>query len=150
MGYDVTAIDPRPYPLEHPNLRIAVGSIEDWETEATFDAVVCLSTIEHIGLGAYGEAPKNGRADLAAMERIFTLTRPGGLLVLTTRYGASPEQDWLQRTYNDQGLDQLLAGWQVEDLQYLRRDAATVWRLVDRSEAVNSEGSVVMVLARRP
>ena len=100
-------IDVRPYPFSHPRLRSVVGAVEEWETNERFDAVVCLSTIEHIGLGAYGEEASDGRADLAAMRRILELTKPGGMLVLTTRFG-EPDVDELQRTYDRDGLDALL------------------------------------------
>ena len=43
------ALDPRPYPLSHPRLRSVEGRVEDWDTPDTFDAVICLSTIEHVG-----------------------------------------------------------------------------------------------------
>src|SRR5262249_59470770 len=79
LGYRVTAVDLRPYPFEHPNLRVVVGPVEDWETNDHFDAAVCLSTIEHLGRGAYGEAPANDDADREALEQIRRLLKPGGL-----------------------------------------------------------------------
>src|SRR2546423_5725668 len=109
LGYDVTALDVRPYPFSHPRLRSIVAAVQEWETNERFDAVVCLSTIEHIGLGAYGQEGSGERSDLVAMERMHALTKPGGLLVLTTRFGEAGSDDF-QRTYDREGLDELLEG----------------------------------------
>src|SRR5919204_768327 len=113
LGYEVTAVDVRPYPFSHPRLHAVVSPVEEWDTDERFDAVVCLSTIEHIGVGAYGQEASDDRADLAAMRRIRELTKPGGLLVLTTRFGEAHVDDF-QRTYDQAGLEELLEGWEVE------------------------------------
>ena len=142
LGYDVTAIDIRPYPLAHPRLRTVVAAVEDWEGDGSFDAVLCLSTIEHIGMAAYGAEPKEG-ADLAAMRRLHELTAPGGLLVLTTRFGRAGD-DGFQRTYDRAALDGLLEGWQVEELLVVRRDDARTWSL---AEEVRDDGEAVALVS---
>jgi len=148
LGYEVTALDPRPYPLAHPSLRVVVANVEDWHDEEQFAAVVCLSAIEHIGLVAYGLPEKEERADLAAMRRLRELTAPGGLLVLTTRFGEAGEDDF-QRTYDRAGLDELLVGWDVQDLLVLHRQDATTWVPADLTDDLPEE-AVVLVTARRP
>jgi 2-polyprenyl-3-methyl-5-hydroxy-6-metoxy-1,4-benzoquinol methylase len=150
LGYDTTAVDLRPYPFEHPHLRSVTTPIEEWnQKDETFDAIVCLSTIEHIGLGAYGEDPKDGRADITAMKRMHELVKPGGLLVLTTRFGMAGEDEF-QRTYDRPGLEELLEGWQVEELSVLRRDDDTSWSLADGSaDADDGVEKVTLVTATR-
>jgi SAM-dependent methyltransferase len=148
LGYDVTALDVRPYPFSHPRLRSIVAAVEDWETKERFDAVVCLSTIEHIGLGAYGEESSDSRADLAAMRRMHQLTKPNGLLVLTTRFG-EPDVDELQRTYDKGGLDELLEGWKVEDLTILRREDETTWIADGAGQQPPDTEAVALVTATR-
>lgn len=146
LGYDVTAIDIRPYPLAHPRLRTVVGAIEDWGDDGPFDAVLCLSTVEHIGLPAYGADRKEG-ADLAAMRRLHELTVPGGLLVLTTRFG-KPGEDEFQRTYDRPALESLLSGWAVEELVVVRRDDATTWSLAaDGGEGGAEDGEAVALVS---
>ena len=149
LGYDVTAVDLRPYPFEHPRLRSVTTPIEDWDHEGTFDAIICLSTIEHVGLGAYGEEPKEDRADIAAMRRMRELTQPGGLLILTTRFGR-PGTDEFQRTYDKAGLDELLEGWNVEELTIVRREDEKTWTVADGkpSEDQGAE-QVALVTATR-
>jgi hypothetical protein len=147
LGYRVTAIDLHSYPLKHPNLRAVQAPVQEWETAEVFDAVICLSTIEHIGLGAYGEddAEEDG-ADLKAMRRILELTAAGGLLVLTAPYGRKSRTD-IQRTYDRRSLERLLEGWNVEDLTVLRKQDEKTWV---SSDASSKDGEkVAMVTARR-
>jgi SAM-dependent methyltransferase len=150
LGYDVTAVDVRPYPFEHPGLESVTAPVEDWKhKDEYFDGIVCLSTIEHIGLGAYGEEAKDGRADLAAMKRMHALAKPGGLLVLTTRFGPAAVDDF-QRTYDRPGLDELLEGWNVEELTIVRRDGETSWSRADGSaDADDGVEKVALVTATR-
>ncbi len=146
LGYEVTAIDIRPYPLSHPRLRTIVGAIEDWDGGEAFDAVLCLSTIEHVGLPAYGGERKEG-AEEAAMRRIHELTVPGGLLVLTTRFGTAGSDEF-ERTYDRTGLDSLLAGWTIDRLSVVRRENATTWTVTD-DEGDGDAEAVALVTATR-
>jgi 2-polyprenyl-3-methyl-5-hydroxy-6-metoxy-1,4-benzoquinol methylase len=145
LGYEVTAIDIRPYPLRHPGLRTVVAPVEEWAEESIFDAVLCLSTLEHIGLPAYGGKRKPG-ADVAAMRRLHELTAPGGLLVLTTRFG-KPDEDEFQRTYDRAALESLLAGWNVDELIVVRRDNATTW--LPAKDGLPDAEAVALVSATR-
>jgi hypothetical protein len=148
LGYPVTALDPRGYPLPHPLLQVVTVPIQDWQTEDRYAAVLCISTIEHVGLPAYGLRPAEGRADLAAMRRIWELTAPGGLLVLTTPYG-QPNETAFSRTYDRAGLDELLDRWQLEDFRLLGREDGTTWRVVDAVADAASGEAVALVTARR-
>jgi len=130
LGYDVTAVDPRPNPLSHERLQTVVGQIEEWDHDGTFDAVLCLSTIEHIGTEAYEQEATDRRIDLEAMKRIRDLTRPEGLLVLTTAVGRGSINE-LGRVYDRAGLDELLEGWDVADLTLVQRQDATTWKTID-------------------
>jgi SAM-dependent methyltransferase len=151
LGYDVTALDPRPSPLSHERLRSVVARIEDWDEGEEFDAVLCLSTIEHIGTPAYGQPATEGRADLVAMRRMRELTRPGGVLVLTTKVGRASLDDF-ERVYNRTGLDELLEGWRVTDVTLAQRRDETTWVTID--DAIDSldpaAETVAMITATNP
>jgi SAM-dependent methyltransferase len=146
LGHRVTAVDPRPYPLPHPQLQVVVGAIQDLEVDELFDAVVCLSTVEHIGLPAYGGTPADADADRVAMQRMRELTRPGGLLVLTVPYGRAAVDEF-QRVYDDAGLAQLVGGWEVFDRRLLRRLDAITWTTADR--VFDDTEMTAMIAARR-
>jgi hypothetical protein len=113
LGHDVIAADLRPYPLQHPRVHPLVGPIESWSgPEQPLDAVVCLSALEHVGLGAYDEAPTDGELDRTIAELFKRWLRPGGTLVLTAPYGRWEVGD-TQRVYDAEHLDALLAGWNI-------------------------------------
>ena len=130
LGYDVTAVDPRPNPLTHERLRVVAARVEEWDEDTMFDVVLCLSTIEHIGTGAYEQEPTERRADLEAMKKIHQLTRPDGVLVLTTAVGEASVGEG-GRVYNREGLDELLNGWELADLTLVQRRDATHWATID-------------------
>ena len=64
------------------------------------------------------------------MKRMHELTRPGGVLVLTTAVGGASSNE-SHRIYDREGLDELLAGWEVEDITLVQRRDATSWMTVD-------------------
>jgi SAM-dependent methyltransferase len=134
LGYEVTAIDTRPNPLVHDRLRVVVGRIEDWASDTAFDAVLCLSTIEHIGFAEYGQEHTGRRLDLEAMARMRDVTKAGGLLVLTTSVGPTPSGQ-PHRVYDQEALDELLCGWEVEDVTLVQRRGATSWATTDETIA---------------
>jgi SAM-dependent methyltransferase len=131
LGYSVTAVDPRPNPLSHERLETVVANIEEWHPDdADFDAVLCLSTIEHIGTSAYEQESAAQRLDLSAMERMRELAKSGALLVLTTAVGQASVTDF-GRVYDREGLDELLRGWDVDDLTLVQRRDETTWVTID-------------------
>lgn len=131
LGHDVIAADLRPYPLQHPRLRAQVGPIEEWDgPERPLDAVVCLSALEHVGLGAYDEAPTDGDLDRTIAELFKSWLRPGGELVLTAPYGIW-ELGETQRVYDAAHLDALLAGWRIVDRAVCVQTAHDRWERAD-------------------
>lgn len=131
LGYDVVAADLRPYPLRHPRLRSVVGPIEQWDgPERPFDAVTCISALEHVGLGAYGEAASETSLDRVIVERFRSWLRPGGELALTAPYGGW-EITETQRVYDAPHLDVLLEGWDVVDRVVCVQTAHDRWERAD-------------------
>jgi len=137
LGFEVVALDPRGYPLTHPNLRVEPRAIEAWQTDETFDAVLCVSTIEHLGAGEYGEPPADG-ADEWALARMHDLTKPGGTLVLTAPLG--------EGGYERARLEELLGSWDVTDFTVVEQTADTTWV---PGETGSAPASVALVTATR-
>jgi SAM-dependent methyltransferase len=151
LGYDVTAVDPRSNPLSHQRLQTIVANIEEWEhDDADFDAVLCLSTIEHIGTTAYGQPSAGERLDLAAMERMRELAKPDALLILTTAVGRASVNEF-GRVYDQDGLDELLQGWDLDDLTLAQRVDERSWVTIDEpiADLRGDAETVTMVTATK-
>ena len=147
MGWQVTAVDPRGYPYAHPYLDVVTGYVCDLPDEPVFDAVLLLSTIEHIGIGAYGETVAED-ADLVLMTDARRRLKPGGLVVLTTPVARQLHEDELQRYYDTERLEHLLEDVNVTDQTFLRQSSATCWEVVAN---VSRDGRhVVMVTGHVP
>jgi hypothetical protein len=152
LGFRVTAVDPRGLPYKHPNLSTLAGRFEDLPTpQDRFDAVFLISTIEHVGLPAYGIVPRGpvtpgAGADRELLERVASeLLSPEGLLVLTTPYGPEAVDDF-ERTYDDAAIERLLDGWTIVERRAAGRRDSLTWEVVAGSGEIDEDG-VVMVLA---
>jgi SAM-dependent methyltransferase len=88
-GYEVWGIDIRDEFPKHPNLRFIKGDImKSPFPDNFFDAVIAISTVERIGLSAYGDALcENG--DFEAMEEIHRILRKDGLAFITLPFWGS-------------------------------------------------------------
>jgi 2-polyprenyl-3-methyl-5-hydroxy-6-metoxy-1,4-benzoquinol methylase len=156
LGHKVTALDVRPYRFAHPNLTVVVASILDWHGDgAPFDAVILLSTLEHIGLGAYGQAEGAADADMQVMARVRKLLRPGGVLMFTSPFGRS-RVDETQRVYSGEDLVRLLKGFRVTHAAMASRRDMKTWTLdpigfegLSRMTVTDDDERVALVAAER-
>jgi hypothetical protein len=147
LGYPTYALDLRPYPFEHPNLDVVVSKLEEWDAgDRRFDAVLCISTLEHVGLGWYGEAPEDEGADRRALQRLGALLTDGGFLVLTVPYGTAGV-DAVQRTYDAATLGALLDGWDVIDREIVVQTDRRTWV---PAQGAGGEGRAVAMVTARP
>lgn len=139
-GYQVTGVDLRPYPFDHPNLRILQGDVlSGILPERAFDAAICLSTIEHVGLDAYGgRLMEDG--DLRVMHALRRSLREGGRLLLTVPYGRGRLEG--SRIYDAARLGALLEGFAVEADEYYRKQAGRHWIVSDRDTVARVESRI--------
>jgi hypothetical protein len=150
LGYRVTAIDPRPLAYSHPNLESHASRLEDWDAPSDrFAAAFLISTIEHVGLGAYGErrygSPEHGAgADLALLARVRELLTPEGLMIITAPYGTRNVTE-LERIYDEESLSKLLADWEVLERQIVVRRDPLIWEADEK--VVTGARGVVMLIA---
>lgn len=151
LGHRVDVVDPRGYPLAHPNLTVHACRLDEFDGAAVgsgpgWDAAVALSCVEHFGLEHYGLNATDRRDDLAALARMRELLRPGGRLVLTVPYGPAAAVDGFERVYDAEGLDELLDGWDVRERLVVERTGRTEWS--PRPDGVVAGRAVAMVVAR--
>ena len=76
-----------------------------------FDAVVTFSSVEHAGLGRYGDA-LNPWGDRQTLARAWCMAKPGARLLIGVMYGGSDSIAFnAHRVYSDFTLSHLLANW---------------------------------------
>lgn len=98
LNYCVTAIDIRPIALSHPNLKFVKTDIcKPALSASSFDCVIALSTLEHIGLGWYGDEPGE-TLDCEAVRQIYTLLKSNGNFILTVPYGKKQQHQFIEFT----------------------------------------------------
>lgn len=116
-GFQVTGIDIRPYPLEHPGFRFVQTDIcSPALAPESYEVVVALSTIEHLGLGWYGDS-QDESSDHVAMQQIYRLLSPGGLLLMTVPYGQRA-MTAVHRIYDSESLQTLLEKFEIQNAEY--------------------------------
>jgi SAM-dependent methyltransferase len=101
LGHEVTVLDQRPYPFKAPGLKGVTADLfgDHALPPESFDLVISVSTIEHLGLGRYDdrEIPDGDRL---GVERLWRLVRPGGRLMATVPAGRPTVQRGY-RTYDE-------------------------------------------------
>ena len=103
-----------------------------------FDAVWSISSLEHDGLGRYGD-PISPDADLAAMAKLRDfLVSTGGLMYLSVPAGEDAVHWNSGRVYGAKRLVKLLDGWSVVGTFGLPREAATAPSEADRTHALTT------------
>jgi len=138
-GYNVYSIDSREYHEHHPNLTFVKGdTLKSFFPDDFFDLVVCVSTIEHIGLGAYGD-PQYENGDKLAMKEFSRILKEGGTLLLTTpfsgKYKVLPWMNSYERIYDYGRLKSLFKGWKTLLEEYYIPKKAKRWVKASRKEA---------------
>jgi hypothetical protein len=146
LGHDVHVVDPRGYRLEHPGLTRSAVTIDRLPEDLRFDAALAVSSIEHFGLGAYGEHSTGPGADRAALATMHDRLATGGLLVLTVPCATQPSVSDFQRVYSVEQLREMLAAWEILDLSVVwQRDGCT-WI---RGTPEDRQTGVALITARK-
>lgn len=81
LGYDITAFDQREYPFVKSVKGDALELLSCFD-HSSFDAITVISTIEHIGLGAYGDTIKSTAYSIL-LDQWKKVLKPGGYTFLT-------------------------------------------------------------------
>jgi SAM-dependent methyltransferase len=133
MGHRVYGIDLRHYPFRHPNLVYRNQNILDFK-EKGFDIAIALSSLEHVGLGAYGEDYHPGTLTKVIV-KINELLVDGGRLILTVPAGKS-SLDGFMRSFTPAEIEKLAAGagFSLEKSRYFKRQNQQQWLPCSRED----------------
>lgn len=121
--YHVTTIDVRHRKVSNENETVITCDATNLQLpDACHEAAVCLSTIEHFGLGRYGDKI-DLNADIKAITEIKRVLKPQGLLILSTGItrGSSMIAFNAHRIYTIENIHELLQGGQIVNEVYYSR-----------------------------
>jgi SAM-dependent methyltransferase len=136
-GNDVTTLDVRSYPLRHPHLRSIVGDAMHLPfRDSTFDCTTCISTLEHVGLGYYGD-PIDDAGWMRCASEMIRVLKPGGRLLLTVPFGI-PGRNRLQRSFTREMLEQLSGLATLGRIEFYA-SLGNVWVPVEYDAAANAD-----------
>jgi SAM-dependent methyltransferase len=153
LGFDVVGVDLRPLPLRHPNFRMLLADIGNLPLpDASFDVVVSLSTIEHVGLDWYTPSP-DGTSDHRVVAEVERLLKPGGRFLLTVPFGQHVVTP-VHRVYNRAMLDALLAPLKRVETAFAVRDGDSwCWtndaERAGRADSAKRVSAVALVVAEK-
>ena len=133
LGHKVTALDLNNYEFEHPNIHFVKGDITKINLPPqSFDYVIFLSTIEHVGLGAYGEHGF-GRGDEQALKKAKEFLKPDGRIIISCPFGRGGETS-TQRIYDPASISRLFSGFTIELQRYFKGLGQQYWLEVSQAD----------------
>jgi len=144
LGNRVTCLDVRNWPVSYPNLTFVKGDITDENCPLPhqgFDAITCICTIEHIGLGRYGDR-EDPEGDIKAVARLRMHLKPDGLLIFTVPFGKPTVCFPSHRIYNRSRLQRIISGFKVVEERFFGPiENPSTHRLCSEGEAYSVDAS---------
>ena len=112
----ITTVDYTPIINEHPQIEtLTPEELSDQylnQSGREYDGIVTYSSVEHSGLGRYGD-DLNPWGDLIAMAKAYCLTRPGGKLLIGVPSGYDAVYFNMHRLYGPIQYSHLFTNWNV-------------------------------------
>lgn len=111
---EVTILDIRKLPFEIPGLRSIVGDAQSnlQEFSTQFDSVSTLHSVEHFGLGRYGD-PINASGHISGILNIAECVKVGGSLYISAPIGQPKVEFNSQRILHPNLIPQILTNFKI-------------------------------------
>jgi 2-polyprenyl-3-methyl-5-hydroxy-6-metoxy-1,4-benzoquinol methylase len=123
LGFDVTGVDLRQYKFNHPNFTFYKGNIMN--LQSTFDYIIAISTVEHVGLPTYGEQNKENNLT-TILEKLESLLKINGKLIITVPIGKKYEDNFL-RVFTPEEINQWYTEMELIQKKYFYRKKNRFW-----------------------
>jgi len=141
-GYDVYGLDVNPYPGKHPNLKFYQCDVRNTPfDDEYFHTIIAISTIEHIGIGYYGD-PKYKDGDILTMKELKRILKKDGQILITLPYCKQYMQTGAERIYDEKRIKSLIEGLLLDKKDYYVYHGLGRWSKVSYEEAVKSRSSL--------
>ncbi len=116
---NVYSLDVSDFPRKSKNsVYYIVGDCMDTKlSDKSMDVVSLISTLEHVGLGRYGD-PLDPDGDIKAMKEAKRILKKGGYLILTIPYGYPTVVYNLHRVYDAGRFVRLIKGFTPVEIKY--------------------------------
>ena len=147
LGFDVTVIDIAD--VIHGKAKFVKENILTYEfPEGTFDIIISISTVEHIGLSSYKQTKLDPDGDIKTMHKIYKWLKPNGIAIITLPFGKPHHPPSFERVYNNETLKtRILADkWEVLEENYIcKKDR---WATCSKEEALSRDATVLLMLMK--
>lgn len=144
LGARVVSIDllEQSISIKHDDILFRVSDVMNLDPGVRFDLIINCSTVEHVGLGGRFNSVDDAERDVAAMNRMHSFLKPGGLMLLTLPVGQDAVFAPHHRIYGSKRLPRLLAGYEITESMFWRKDSDKCWVFCDKALALAEPGSV--------
>uniref|UniRef100_A0A914XH49 Methyltransferase type 11 domain-containing protein n=1 Tax=Plectus sambesii TaxID=2011161 RepID=A0A914XH49_9BILA len=109
----VITVEYTPLSIQHPRLAYVhpVELVKNWQKYTGIDFVISFSSIEHSGLGRFGDPP-DPIGDLRELSKIFCMLKQGGLLYIGFPFGPDTIEYNAHRIYGNIRWPMIAAGFE--------------------------------------
>jgi len=108
LHFDAKHVTTLDYIIPECDYKIETLSIDNYKKEMKYDVILSFSSLEHDGLGRYGD-PINPDGDIDACIEAYTMLNPGGIFICGIPIGEGTIEGNGHRIYNKKRLDKLFS-----------------------------------------
>lgn len=146
LGNRVVCVDVLEWPIRWPNLEFIKGDLLESDIPfESFDVIACVSTIEHFGLGRYGDK-EDVDGDIKGMANLRKYLKPNGLMILTVPFCRPTVAFPAHRIYDESRILRCTSGFKILDKKFFGPiDRPNVYRPCSEEEtySVDTRGGGV-------